>query len=418
MANVLRAAVGVSIVWFAIALSGRADAQSCLATEMAKAIISKIGVPTNPYSLLLMALTPNFTGDSSVDEITQLSPLFANRNAEQLRAEDQELDKAQQFVRAMPSTEDTQNSIRNMQKMRDNIAEELKHRATRYIPDALSPYQMRDLENKKVSPVPIDYTRIFYFPHEGPSLAYSPAPIDKLKYGVQVVKWARDKHPVSSFKQASKPGEIDPFEWQMIEAVTQIDSLDRFDGVDAVQTEYWGHHFFDRLIDKSDYDGTLQALNDLTSKPAQVQNEIISGAKEVVRAAVTEQLSLYLDRGVPSQTLRQFADRLNNPDDPVYRSPGYNMCQMSTQVSRAVERGTVQRNKAVKFKNEVSSQAAYRELVEAFRHGVEEDNKKRANFNNLMQGHEDLNQGAALATTIPKTGPELYFQQFLYPPWK
>ena len=113
------AVVGVSIVWFAIVLSGRADAQSCLATGMAKAILSKF-VPTDPYDLLLYALTPNWIGDGS-DEITQLSPLFADKNAEQLKAEDQLLDKAQQFVRTMPLTEDTHNYIGNLQKMRDNI---------------------------------------------------------------------------------------------------------------------------------------------------------------------------------------------------------------------------------------------------------------------------------------------------------
>jgi hypothetical protein len=274
----------------------------------------------------------------------------------------------------------------------------------------------------KQPPIP-DIKLNFTFPHEegAPSLAPSPTPVDKLKYGLEVGKWALDKHPVSSFKQAAKPGEIDPFEWQMVEALTQIDSIDRLDGVDAEQIQNWGQDFFDRLAYKSDYDGALQTLN--KSGPKQLQNEIIGGAKEVVRAAVTQQLSTYLDRGSPSQTLKQFANRLNNPDDPVHRSAGFNMCGMSTQTSSAVERGTMQRNKAVKFKNDVSSQAEYEKSVAAFRHAVEEDNKKKADFNNLMRGREKLNNKgiAPVAPGIPNTQSEQWRKQFfdfVYPHWK
>jgi hypothetical protein len=284
---------------------------------------------------------------------------------------------------------------------------------------------MRDLENKKLIPVPapvpvpvpIDYTRIFSFPHEegAPSLPSAAKPIDKLKYGLEVVKWSRDKHPVNNFKQTAKPGEIDPFEWQMVQAITQINSIDRFDGVDPVQTQRWGQDFFDRVINKSDYEGALQALNDSGSKAAQFQNEIMSGAKEVVRATVTQQLSNYLDRGTPTQTLKQFNERLTNPDDPVQRSAGFNMCQMSTQTSTAVERGTMQRNQAVKIKNDVSSEAAYQKAVVNSRNARADEAKKRRDYDNLMAGRDRLNGGVALAIPGIPNQPEQWMHQFLDP---
>jgi hypothetical protein len=90
--------------------------------------LSKAGVSTNEVALLLLALTPDSTADASVDQVTQLSPTSANRNASQLTTEDKDFDRAQQFVKTMPLTEDTQNCIMNMQKIRENIKKELSQR--------------------------------------------------------------------------------------------------------------------------------------------------------------------------------------------------------------------------------------------------------------------------------------------------
>ncbi len=145
MAAVLRITMIAASAWFAILLPGRADAQSCLATEVAKEIIPKIGVPINAAQLLVLVLTPDWTADSSIDQITKLSPTFANRDANQLKAEDHALDKAQQFVRTMPSTEDADNCIRNMETMRNKIKKELSQRGAENIPEHLSPNQLGEL---------------------------------------------------------------------------------------------------------------------------------------------------------------------------------------------------------------------------------------------------------------------------------
>src|SRR5689334_10165971 len=100
MALLLRIAVVTLSLFIARATNDRALAQSsCLATETAKEILSKAGVPTNEAQLLLLALVPDSTADASLDQVTQLSPTFANRNANQLKTEDKDLDKAQQFVK-------------------------------------------------------------------------------------------------------------------------------------------------------------------------------------------------------------------------------------------------------------------------------------------------------------------------------
>lgn len=134
--------------WPAVLLSGQALAQSsCFATEVVKGIISKIGVPTSAAQLLLMALTPTSTVESLIDQLTQTSPTFADKNAKELRAEDETLDKAQKFVKTMPLTEDTQNCVGNMQEMRDNIRKELSQRDKENIPDDLSVKQLRALRS-------------------------------------------------------------------------------------------------------------------------------------------------------------------------------------------------------------------------------------------------------------------------------
>jgi hypothetical protein len=130
-----------------IILPGSAYAQaSCFAADAAKEILSKAGVPTNEAGLLLLALTPDSTADASVDQVTQLSPTFANRNASQLTTEDTNLDKAQKFVKTMPPTEDTQNCINNMQKIRDNLKKELSQREKENVPSSMSPNQFRALK--------------------------------------------------------------------------------------------------------------------------------------------------------------------------------------------------------------------------------------------------------------------------------
>jgi hypothetical protein len=135
------------ILCFRVALLGSAHAQpSCFAADAAKEILSKAGVPTNEAALLLLALTPDSTADASVDQVTQLSPTFASRNVSQLKTEDTNLDKAQQFVRTMPLTEDTQNCISNMQKIRENIKKELSQRGKENIPSSMSPNQFRALK--------------------------------------------------------------------------------------------------------------------------------------------------------------------------------------------------------------------------------------------------------------------------------
>jgi hypothetical protein len=123
----------------------RASAQSSCLMEVAKDLLSKAGVPTSRVAVLLRVLTPDSTADASIDQVTQLSPTFANRNASELQTEDENLDKAQQAVKKMPLTEDTQNCISNMQKVRENIKKELGQRTKENIPVSLSPNQFRAL---------------------------------------------------------------------------------------------------------------------------------------------------------------------------------------------------------------------------------------------------------------------------------
>jgi len=92
------------------------------------------------------ALTPDYTADRSIDQRTQLSPTFANRNATQLIKEDTDLEAAQTFVRNIPPSPDTQNCITHMQTIKDNIKHELEQRDKENVPRGFSPNQLQKLQ--------------------------------------------------------------------------------------------------------------------------------------------------------------------------------------------------------------------------------------------------------------------------------
>jgi hypothetical protein len=142
--------ISAALTCFAVALIEPAHAQStCLASETAKELLSKAGIPMSEAQLLVLALTPDSTVESSQDQITQTSPTFAKRSAVELKTEDKNLDKAQQFVKSMPITEDAQSCIQNMQKIRDNIKKELLQRENENIPETFSPNQLRELAKEQ-----------------------------------------------------------------------------------------------------------------------------------------------------------------------------------------------------------------------------------------------------------------------------
>jgi hypothetical protein len=139
-----------SIACLAASLPNGASAQTnCLTTGTLTELLSDLGVPVSLPAVLVKALQVESTAESSVDQVTQLSPAFANKSATELTKEDQDLDKAQQFVRTMPTTQDTLDSIKNMQKMRDNIKSELNQRNKKNIPPDSSPKQLQIFEKQQ-----------------------------------------------------------------------------------------------------------------------------------------------------------------------------------------------------------------------------------------------------------------------------
>jgi hypothetical protein len=153
MTKILRITVmSISVLCLSILLVvERAQAQSsCLGANVAKEMLSKAGVPTSEVGWLILVLTPDFTAGPEVDQITQTSPEFFDRNSQQLTKEDQDLARAQNFVGSMPLTPDTQKCVNNMQQIRDKIQKELRQRDKENIPDSLSPNQMRGLRTQQV----------------------------------------------------------------------------------------------------------------------------------------------------------------------------------------------------------------------------------------------------------------------------
>lgn len=149
MAAMLRTTLAIaSILSIDVALIANAHAQSTCLAATAKELLSKAGVPTNEVSLLLLALTPDATADASLDQVTQLSPTFADRTANELKTEDKNWEKAQDSVKTMPLTEDTQSCIGNMQKIRNNIKKELSQREKENVPPSMSPNQFRALQKR------------------------------------------------------------------------------------------------------------------------------------------------------------------------------------------------------------------------------------------------------------------------------
>ena len=191
------------------------------------------------------------------------------------------------------------------------------------------------------------------FPHEtgSPTLPGDGTGLQKLEYGLQLAKWIRVNHPLTSFKQQAAAGKLDPFEWQMIEALSAINSVPdaRLLGGDPTQTQYWGHVFFEEIVERADYETALKHLQGASSKPSKIQNELIGGAKEMVRAAVAQQLASYLDRGASWQTLTQLAERLRNSSDPLYSGVASNLANTKAAVNQAAERAAVERSAAEDF---------------------------------------------------------------------
>jgi hypothetical protein len=154
MAKILRGPITcASIVCFAVALlveSAHAES-NCLATEFAKEVFSKAGVPVTRAQVLLLALAPDSTVEPSKDQLTQTNWKFRNSTAEELKTEDNDLYRAQEFVRSMPPTESTQNCNLVMQKMRDDITKELDQRKKENIPEEFSPNRLKDLRAEETT---------------------------------------------------------------------------------------------------------------------------------------------------------------------------------------------------------------------------------------------------------------------------
>jgi hypothetical protein len=139
-----------SIAWLVASSPCPATAQTdCLTTGTLTELLSDLGVPVTLPAVLVKALQVESTAESSVDQVTQLSPAFASKNATELAKEDQDLDQAQKFVKTMPASQDTLDSINNMQKMRDNIKKEINQRNKDNIPPDSSPRQLQAFEKQQ-----------------------------------------------------------------------------------------------------------------------------------------------------------------------------------------------------------------------------------------------------------------------------
>jgi hypothetical protein len=131
-------ALSISIVSFTVVPLGAASA-GCFASDVAKALASKLGLPTSRAELLLLALTPSWTAGPSDDQITTTSPKFSDQNEKQLLEQDATLDQAQQFVsKSLPRSKDNQTCIENLQQMRDEIKREVEQRHKENIPPSRS----------------------------------------------------------------------------------------------------------------------------------------------------------------------------------------------------------------------------------------------------------------------------------------
>jgi hypothetical protein len=123
---------------------------ACLVGDIAKQIVSKAGIPTSTAAALLKAITPEFTADASIDQVTQLSSVFQNKNAGELNEQDANYSKAIDFVKTkMPSTVDNQTCVENMEKVRANIKKELSQREREHVPPTMSPNQFTALKQKQ-----------------------------------------------------------------------------------------------------------------------------------------------------------------------------------------------------------------------------------------------------------------------------
>lgn len=251
------------------------------------------------------------------------------------------------------------------------------------------------------------------FPREAgsPTLSQKTTEIQKLEYGLQLVDWAGAKHPVVSFKQQAPAGQLDPFEWQMVEALKEINSIPDAEtlGADPLQTVYWGHIFFQNIVEEQDHRAALQQLE---SALTQSQKDMIAGSKEIVRAAVAQQLSNYLDRGDPRQTLRQLSDRLRNSNDPIYIGAPSNARNAAAELNEAIQRGETQRAQSIRFKNADLDQSAYRRAMQALQQKIIEYNKMKADNQNLK------GRTTGLLATLANPPAEQTFFGFLRPEFR
>jgi len=253
------------------------------------------------------------------------------------------------------------------------------------------------------------------FPHEdgSPTLNKNSTALQKLEYALQLADWAATKHPVIGFKQQTGAWQLDPFEWQIVQALAQIDSIPdaKTLGADPVQTEYWGHNFYQNLIDKPNFKLALQQLASPSAKPAPSENNLVAGAKEAARAALAQQLSSYLDRGNPWQTLQQFADLLKSPNGAAYGGTDLNVTKVGANLNQAIQHGVMQRTESIKFESAVWSQSAYRQAVQSLQQAVDKYNQQKADY-------ENLTGGSSLApVSVPNTPQEQEFKGFLTPSW-
>ena len=120
-----------------------------LSGDIAKEIVSKAGIPTGEAAILLKALEPESTADASLDQMTQLSIVFADKNAKELAEQDRSYAKAIEFVKTMPLTVANQNCVSTMEKVRDNIKKELSQRDKENVPKSMTPNQFSALKQKK-----------------------------------------------------------------------------------------------------------------------------------------------------------------------------------------------------------------------------------------------------------------------------
>jgi hypothetical protein len=122
---------------------------SCLLGDLAKQVASKAGIPTSYAAALFQALTSESTAEASIDQVTQLSVVFADKNAGELNDQDKNYAKAIDAVKAMPLTEANQNCIEIVEKTRTNIKRKLVQRGKENVPPAMTPNQFNAAKQKQ-----------------------------------------------------------------------------------------------------------------------------------------------------------------------------------------------------------------------------------------------------------------------------